>query len=154
MAPKSACGGPCIQKSASMPPNAYQDTTQSLWDPTLGVPRAPRVWQNPTWPFSAVLGVNLAGRTAPPCAEPSCGDPDTALQGSLFPKKVLQSLLNHTKTPHNHYGTLPGGPHGTLGPAKSKKIANCTRFQGLKKNTSRCNPQRPQNRTKIEITIK
>ena len=71
--------------------------------------------------FQPFWGLNLAGRTAPPCAEPSCGDPKTALQGSLYPKKVLQCLLNHTKTPHNHYGTLPGGPHGALGPAKSKK---------------------------------
>ena len=79
--------------------------------------------------------------------------PQNCFTGVPVSKKVLQCLLNHTKTPHNHYGTLPGGPHGTLGPAKSK-IANCTRFQSLKKNTSRCNPQSPKNRTKIEIPLK
>ena len=33
---KPVCGGPCGQPSAWMPPTVSQDTTQSLWDPTLG----------------------------------------------------------------------------------------------------------------------
>ena len=34
--PKPVSGGPCGQPSAWMPPTVSQDTTQSLWDPTLG----------------------------------------------------------------------------------------------------------------------
>ena len=34
--PKPVCGGPCGQPSAWMPPTVSQDSTQSLWDPTLG----------------------------------------------------------------------------------------------------------------------
>ena len=36
--PKPVCGGPCGQPSA---PTVSQDTTQSLWDPTLGSPGHP-----------------------------------------------------------------------------------------------------------------
>ena len=39
--PKPVCGGPCGQPSAWMPPAVSQDTTQSLWDPTLGSPGHP-----------------------------------------------------------------------------------------------------------------
>ena len=39
--PKPVCGGPCRQPSAWMPPTVSQDTTQSLWDPTLGSPGHP-----------------------------------------------------------------------------------------------------------------
>ena len=34
--PKPACGGPCGQKSAGRPSIPSQDSTQSLWDPTVG----------------------------------------------------------------------------------------------------------------------
>ena len=34
--PKPACGGPCGQTRARMPPTVTQDTTESVWDPTLG----------------------------------------------------------------------------------------------------------------------
>ena len=36
-----ACGGPCGQRNARMPPRVSQDTTESLWDPTLGSLRHP-----------------------------------------------------------------------------------------------------------------
>ena len=34
--PKPVCGGTCGQPTAWMPPTVSQDTTQSLWDPTVG----------------------------------------------------------------------------------------------------------------------
>ena len=34
--PKPACGGPCGQTRARMPPTVSQDTTGSVWDSTLG----------------------------------------------------------------------------------------------------------------------
>jgi len=39
--PKPVSGGPCGQPSAWMPPTVSQDTTQSLWDPTVGSPGHP-----------------------------------------------------------------------------------------------------------------
>ena len=36
-------------------------------------------------------------------------------------KQVLGCLLQCPRTPHNHYGTPPWGPLGTLGPAKPEK---------------------------------
>ena len=39
--PKPVCGGPCGQPSALMPPTLSQDTTQSLWGPTMGSPGHP-----------------------------------------------------------------------------------------------------------------
>ena len=39
--PKLVYGGPCTQKSAGRPPILSQDTTQLLWDPTLGSPGHP-----------------------------------------------------------------------------------------------------------------
>ena len=43
-------------------------------------------------------------------------------------EQVPGCLLQCPRTPHNHYGTPPWGPLGTLGPAKPKKIADFTRF--------------------------
>ena len=39
--PKLVYGGPCTQKSAGRPCILSQDTTQSLWDPTVGSPGHP-----------------------------------------------------------------------------------------------------------------
>ena len=74
--------------------------------------------------------------------------PQNCFTGVPASKKVLQCLLNHTKTPHNHYGTLPGVPQGTLGPAKSKKSRIAPVFRASKKTPVDAT-LRPQNRAKM-----
>ena len=39
--PNPVCGGPCGPPSAWMPPTLSQDTTHSVWDPTMGSPGHP-----------------------------------------------------------------------------------------------------------------
>ena len=69
-------------------------------------------------------------------------------------KQVLGCRLQCPRTPQGQYGTPPWGPLGTLGLAKSKKIAIFGHFRGPEKNTSASNPRRPENRIKSEIPPK
>ena len=103
----------CLDASYSVP--RHHTITM---EPYLGFPRAPWVRQNPTCKSFTVFPPNMpckAAKTAtgPSCATPKpvgggpCGQPSAWMRPTVF------------KTPHNHYGTLPWGPQGTLGPAKS-----------------------------------
>ena len=133
-----------MQKSASMPPNANQDTTESLWDPTLGVPRPPPGPANPNLAVFSRFGGKFGWENCPTVRGTVLRGPQNCFTGVPVSKKVLQWLLNHTKTPHNHYGTLPGGPHGTLGPAKSKKSQISPVSGPRKKHKSPGPPKRPK----------
>ena len=102
--PKPACGGPCGQPSAWMPPTVSQDTTQSLWDPTLGFLRAPWVRQNPTCKIFTVFQPNLPCKAAKTPTGPSCATPKPVCGGPCgqprMPPSVsqdtIQSLSDHT----------------------------------------------------------
>ena len=54
--PKPACRGPCVQKSAERPSIMSQDTTQSLWDPTVGSLGHPGSSKTQLSPFSCFFG--------------------------------------------------------------------------------------------------
>ena len=116
--PKPVCGGPCGQPSAWMAPTVSQDTTQSLWDHTLGSPGHPGPGKIQLVKFSSFSGkICLAKLPRPP--RDHLLRPQNPSAGVPAGNQVLGCLLQSPKTPHNHYGTLPWGPQGTLGPAKS-----------------------------------
>ena len=114
-------GVPARKKSAGRPSILSQDTTQSLWDPTVGSPGHPgsgeiqrkKIYHFPAkfTPSNARAGARLVGHI---------------WWGTLRPrnppagKRTLGCLLQCPKTPQNQYGTPPWGPRGTLVLAKSK----------------------------------
>ena len=89
--------------------------------PYPGGPQGPPGPANPNLAVFSRFGGKFGWENCPTVRGTVLRGPQNCFTGVPVSKKVLQWLLNHTKTPHNHYGTLPGGPHGTLGPAKSKK---------------------------------
>ena len=158
-----------------MPPTVSQDTTQSVWGPTLGSPGtfgSGKIEKNrefhPLWgprkkyksksppnpqkckkskfrkndavsskishynhmanllrltgelvkfsPFSSQIC--LAKLPNPP--QDHLVRPQIPSAGVPAGHQVLGCLLQCRRTPHNHYGALPWGPLGTLGPAKAK----------------------------------
>ena len=112
--PKPACRGPCRQKSAGRSSILSQDTTQSLWDPTVGSPGHPgssKTQLGKISPFSSQGCPTKRARSGfwrplnPPAGVPAG-------------KQTLGCRLQCPRTPHNQYGTPPWGPWGTLGPAK------------------------------------
>ena len=117
--PKPVCGGPCGQPSAWMPPTVSQDTTQSLWDPTLGSPGHPGSGKIQLVRFSLFSSqICLTKLPKPPRGHPV--RPRNLSAGVPAGDQVLGCLLQCLKTPHNQYGALPWGPPGTLGPTDSK----------------------------------
>ena len=116
--PKPVCRGPCGQPSAWMRPTVSQDTTQSLWDPTLGSPGHPGSGKIQRFRFSPVSSqICLAKLPKPP--RDHLVRPQNPSAGVPTGHQVLGCLLQCPKTPHNQYGALPWAPQGTLGPAKS-----------------------------------
>ena len=61
----------------------------------------------------------FAPHNCPKCCGTVLRRPQNWFTGVPARKKVLGGLLYCPKTPHNHYGTLPWGPQGTLDPAKA-----------------------------------
>ena len=117
-APKPVCRGPCGQPRAWMSPTVSQDTTQSLWGPTLGSPRHPESSKIQLVKFSPFSSqICLAKLPKPPWDH--LVRPQNPSAGVPADNQVLGCLLQCPKTPHSHYGTLPWGPQGTLGPGKS-----------------------------------
>ena len=117
--PNPVCRGPCRQPSAWVPPTVSQDTIQSLWDPAWGSPGHPvsgKIQLVKFSPFSSQIC--LAKLPKPPWDH--LVRPQNPSAGVPAGNQVLGCLLQCPKTPYNHYGTLPWGPQGTLGPAKSK----------------------------------
>ena len=149
--PKPICGGPCVQPSAWMPPTVSQDTTQSLWDPTLGSPGHTGSGKIQLVKFSRFCSqICLAKLPKPP--RDHLARPQNPSVGVSAGHQVLGCLLQCPKTPHNQYGALPWGPPGTLGPAKSKK----TRISPIlgSPKTQVKNPKNAQKVKKIEIPQK
>ena len=116
--PKLVYGGPCTEKSAGRPSILSQDTTRSLWDPTMGSPGHPGSGKIQLVKFSLFSSqICLAKLPKPP--RDHRVRPQNPSAGVPAGHQVLGSLLQCPKTPHNNYGTLPWGLQGTLGPAKS-----------------------------------
>ena len=112
---KTSTGPAC----AWMPSTESQDTTQSLWDPTLGSPGHPGSGKIQLVKISPFSSQNcLAKLPKPP--QDHLLRPQNLSAGVPAGNQVLGCLLQCPKTPHNQYGALPWGPPGTLGPAKSK----------------------------------
>ena len=110
--PKPVCGGPCGQPSAWMPPTVSQDTTQSLWDPTLGSPGHPgsgKIQPVKFSPFSS----QICFAKLPKSPRDHLARPQNPSAGVPAGHQVLGRLLQCPKTPHNQYGALPWGPPGT-----------------------------------------
>ena len=68
-------------------------------------------------PFSAKFALQNCPN---PCGT-VLGGPQNWVVGVPARERVIESLLKYPKGPHNHYGTLPWGPRGTLDVAKSEK---------------------------------
>ena len=118
--PKPVCGGPCGQPSAWMRPTVSQDTTQSLWDPTIGSPGHPRSGKIQLVKFSLFSSqIFLTKQPKPP--QDHLVRPLNPSAGVPAGHQVLGCLLQCPKTPHNQYGALPWDPQGTLCLAKSKE---------------------------------
>ena len=56
----------------------------------------------------------------PNCCKTVLRGPKNWFVGVPAREKVIESLLWGPKGPHNHYGTIPLGARGTLGPTESK----------------------------------
>ena len=118
--PKPVCGGRCGQPSAWMPPTVSQDTTQSLWDPTVGSPGHPGSSKIQLLKFSPVSSQNFCLANLPKPPRDHLVRPQNPSAGVAAGHQVLGCFLQCPKTPYDHYGTLRWDPPGTLGPAKSK----------------------------------
>ena len=110
---------PSTQKSDWTPSKVSKDNTETLWDPTLGSMEhhgSVKIELCEFCPFSAKFALQNCPN--------SCGTvlrgPKNRSVGVPAGEKVIKSLLECPKEPHNHYGTLPWGPWGTLDRAKSK----------------------------------
>ena len=133
--PKLFFRGPCRQKSAWRPSKVSQDTTQSLWDPTVGSPGHPGSGKSQLGkisPFSSQIHPTKRARRRaqlflatpkPACGGP-CGQTSTRMPPTV-PQDTTQCVWDPT------LGSL-----GHPGSGKIKKIADFTRFRGPKKNTS------------------
>ena len=135
------------QPSAWMPPTVSQDTTQSLCDPTLGSPGHPGWGKIQLAKFSTFSSqICLAKLPKTPrndlvrTQSPSAGVPEG--------HQVLGCLLQCPKTPHNQYGTLPWGPLGTSGPAKSKKLRISPILGSSKKTRHKSKPPKTPKKSK------
>ena len=150
--PKPVGGVPCGQPSAWMPPTVSQDTTQSLWDPTLRSPGhlgSGKIQLVKFSPFSSQICL----AKLPKPSRDHLARPQNPSAGVSAGHQVLGCLLQCPKTPHNHYGALPWGPPGTLGPAKLKK-PRIPPIPGSPKKTQVKNPNTPQKVKKIKIPQK
>ena len=114
--PKPVCGDHCGQPSAWMPPTVSQDTTQSLWDPTLGSQGHPGPGKIQLFKFSPFSSQFCLAKLPKPPRD-HLVRPQNPPAGVPAGNQVLGCLLQCPKTPYNHYGTLPWGPQGSLGPA-------------------------------------
>ena len=87
------------------------------------LPRGPRSSVGPSksnFAKFALFQPNLPYKTARTVLRNRLAGTQKLVVGVPAREKVTESLLWVPKGPHNHYGTLPWGPRGTLGPAKSK----------------------------------
>ena len=98
--PKPVCGGPCGQPSAWMRPTVSQDTTQSLWDPTVGSPGHPgsgKIQLVKISPFSSQIC--LAKLPKPP--QDPLVRPQNPSAGVPAGNQLLGCLLQCPKTLYN-----------------------------------------------------
>ena len=104
--PNLVYGGPCTQTSAGRPSILSQDTTQSLWDPTVGSPGHPGSGKTQLGKFH-----HFPAKIAPPNARAgtrsSFWRPQNPPAGVPAGKQTLGCRLQCPRTPHNQYGTPP-----------------------------------------------
>ena len=135
--PKPVCGGPCGQPSAWMPPTVSQDTTQSLWDPTLGSPG--HLGSGEIQPSSS----QICHTKLPKPPGDHLVDPKTRLLGSLWATKCLDASYS---VPRHH--TISMGPYHGVPWApwvqQNRKKPRISPISGSQKKTQVKNPKTPR----------
>ena len=134
--PKPVGGGPCGQPSAWMRPTVSQDTTQSLWDPTLGSPGHPGSGKIQLVKFSPFLAKFALQNCQNRHGTILC-DPKTRLQ-------AIKCLDASYSVPRRH--TISMGPYHGVPQApwvrQNRKNREFHPFRGPRKKTSQ-KPRKP-----------